>query len=132
MSSVVFALALAAGSWAAGPSAPGGGAGVTVVKGVLCTAIADREAADPRDSGAEYEARMDRIYYWNAAEVSRPPRTIRHVWSREGKALADIKLNLKNRKARTWSSKQVFPGDWKVEAVGEDGEVLAPAVFKVR
>lgn len=124
-----LALSLAVPSRAAEEKAP---APVAVVKSALCTAISDREPMDPQPSPARFETRMRRIYYWNALTAVKPPRTVRHVWKRDGKTVSDVKLKVKHARSRMWSHAAAERGDWTVDVVGEDGHVLAQAKFTVR
>ncbi|MBI4347886.1 MAG: DUF2914 domain-containing protein [Elusimicrobia bacterium] len=126
------ALALGGTGWAADEPVKAEAPEVAISKGVLCTAIADRQAADPEESGAEYEASVERIYFWNAATVAHPPQTVTHVWTKDGKKVAEVALELKHGRTRTWSSKKIASGAWKVETVTPDGTVLAVAEFTVK
>ena len=126
------AMANAADPSAAPPIESAEAAAVEISKGKLCTAVADKEPANPKDSGAEYEAGVERVYFWNFANVAHPPATVKHVWSHDGKPLAEVALELRHSRTRTWSSKKVFPGAWKVETVSPEGIVLAVAEFSVK
>lgn len=129
---LVGALVLGGVAWAEDEAAKTEPPEVAVSKGVLCTAVADREAADPKESGAEFEAGVQRVYFWNAATVAHPPQTVKHVWTKDGKAVAEVSLELKHTRTRTWSSKKIAPGSWKVETVTPDGTVLAVVEFTVK
>ena len=59
------------------------------------------------------------------------PTTVKHVWTADGKKEAEVSLDVKYPAVRTWSSKSVWPGSWKVEAVDEKGTVLASKEFTV-
>lgn len=130
--------ALAAGaarSWAQGRAAEEGARerpALSVARGALCTAISDREPVDSRESPAEFDAELERIYFWNAVLVSTPPASIKHVWYREGKRVAEVPLTIRQARARTWSVKRISAGDWKVEAVADDGAVLHAVEFRVK
>ena len=125
-----------AGAVLAGPvmaaDAPAEPAPVTIVKGALCTAVSDREPVDPKESPAEYERSIERVYFWNSAHVAAPPQTVKHVWYWDGKQVGAVSLPLKHGRTRTWSSKTIAPGAWKVEAVSESGQVLQTFEFSVR
>lgn len=126
-------LALALGSaWPATAGEEAAPAPVTVAKSALCTAISDKEPMDPRPSPAEFETRMQRIYFWNALTAVKPPRTVRHLWKRDGKTVSDVKLRVKHARSRMWSHAAAVRGEWTVDVVGEDGKVLAQAKFTVR
>ena len=61
------------------------------------------------------------------------PTTIRHVWvDPAGAVLADIKLNIVNRPADTWSYKTLYgtkPGRWEVQVRKENDEIIARREF---
>ena len=111
---------------------PAGDAGATISRSALCTAIADREPVGALDKEPyEFKADVGKVYFFNEAKVQNPPQTITHKWYLDDKPVAEIKLELKSPRARTWSSKNVGPGSWKVEAVSDSGKVLGSASFKV-
>jgi hypothetical protein len=103
---------------AAAPS----GVFVKVEKVALGTAIENKEISG---EAAQFPASVGKLYCWTQITTEKVPATIKHVWSVDGKKEADVSLEVKYAGMRTWSSKNVWPGAWKVEVVDESGAVLS-------
>jgi hypothetical protein len=74
----------------------------------------------------------DRIWFWNRVLGGGPGRTIRHVWTKDGVAITNATLELGGSHWRTNSRKTLYPGSagsWTVEALDEEGNVLARREF---
>lgn len=59
-------------------------------------------------------------------------QTVRHRWTYAGKIVADVSFEVRGPRWRVWSSKDLLPdwiGDWTVEIVTGDGEVIAAESF---
>lgn len=59
-------------------------------------------------------------------------QTIQHRWIYAGKIVADVSFEVRGPRWRVWSSKDLLPdwiGDWTVEIVTGDGEVIAAESF---
>lgn len=69
--------------------------------------------------------------YWNQVASPAVPFTLLHRWFHEGKMAAEIKAVLSVSPARTWSKKTVRPGAWEVQALDENGNILARTEFTV-
>jgi Protein of unknown function (DUF2914) len=57
---------------------------------------------------------------------------VTHNWIYDGQSQAKVDFEVKGPRWRVWSSKELAPayvGDWTVEIVTEDGEVLASETF---
>ncbi len=72
-----------------------------------------------------------KIYCWTSVRSKTVPSKLTHVWYREGKKRAEVELELSTSPFRTWSSKNIWPGNWRVEVLGRDGEVLAAEDLQV-
>lgn len=60
--------------------------------------------------------------------------TIKHVWYRDGQKVGEYELPVKGEKWRTFSRKAVekgVSGDWKVEALDDEGKVLKTVKFRM-
>ncbi|MFA5162215.1 MAG: DUF2914 domain-containing protein [Elusimicrobiales bacterium] len=95
---------------------------------VIASAVENRE---PVGETADFPAGTEKAFCWmkvsGAAEG-----TVTHVWYLEGKKVAEVPLQIKYDPMRTWSSKTVSPGSWKVEAVDGSGAQVAAAEFTVQ
>jgi hypothetical protein len=114
-----------AGAPAATAAAP---ANVTVEKIAVGTAIDNKEISG---EAAQFGSSSERIYCWTKVSTDQAPVTIKHMWSADGKKEAEVALEIKYPSARTWSSKNVWPGSWKVEVIDDQGKVLSSKEFTV-
>jgi transcriptional regulator with XRE-family HTH domain len=70
------------------------------------------------------------VWFWTKVLGARPGETIRHVWSRDGREITTIELQLGGSHWRTQSSKVLrASGAWAVEARDNSGRVLARREF---
>lgn len=59
-------------------------------------------------------------------------QTINHRWLHDGTVMADVTFEVRGPRWRVWSSKELLPdwiGDWTVEIVTAEGEVIAAETF---
>ena len=59
-------------------------------------------------------------------------QTINHRWLHNGTVMADVSFEVRGPRWRVWSSKELLPdwiGDWTVEIVTGEGEVIAAETF---
>jgi hypothetical protein len=101
---------------------------VAIVKMAVGHAVQEREIVG---EAASFDASVGRLYCWTKVKAETVPAGIKHVWYLGGKKVAEVPLAVKARSVRTWSSKSIAPGAWKVEAQAEGGEVLQSAEFAV-
>jgi|WetSurMetagenome_2_1015567.scaffolds.fasta_scaffold160088_3 hypothetical protein len=102
---------------------------LTVEKIVTATRVEQRE---PVGESKEFEATAGKVFCWTKIKAQTPPAQIKHVWYAAGKLVFSQTLDLKNPSNRTWSWKNIHPGDWKVEVTDEGGTVLSSIEFKVK
>jgi hypothetical protein len=100
-----------------------------VEKIVVATSV---ENWEPVGENTEFEASVGTVYCWTKITASTTPATIKHVWYLDDKKVLEIPLELKYASTRTWSSKSVKTGDWKVEVTDDAGAVLSSIAFTVR
>ncbi|MBI5244381.1 MAG: DUF2914 domain-containing protein [Elusimicrobia bacterium] len=103
---------------------------ITVSRSAVCTGIQDREPSGAQETG-EIKAEVGSVYFWTEIQAKDVPATVKHVWTLNGKQAAEVELSVKYPRMRTWSSKKIVAGAWKVEVVAASGEVLKAAEFKV-
>jgi DUF2914 family protein len=113
---------------AAAPAAPAAPAVVKVEKIAIGTAIDNKEISG---EAASFDSTVTRVYAWTKVTTDQTPVTIKHVWSADGKEEASVPLEIKYNAARTWSSKAVWPGSWKVDVQDDQGKVLVSKEFTV-
>jgi hypothetical protein len=120
--SVCFAV-LAATVFAQGP--------VTITEAVICKDIQDREPVDAHDV---FSSDVGKLHcFTRTSAVGKT--TIQHVWYLEGEKRAEVSLTIGASPSwRTSSSKIIRPidtGNWKVNILGPDGEILKTASFVI-
>jgi hypothetical protein len=110
----------------AAPAAPA--ANIKVEKIAVGSAIDNKEISG---EAAQFSSSNERVYCWTKVSSDQTPVTIKHVWSADGKKEAEVALEIKYPSARTWSSKSVWPGSWKVDVTDDQGKVLSSKEFTV-
>jgi len=80
----------------------------------------------------EFDVAAGRVYCWTKIVSQNVPTTITHVWYADGEKAAEVPLTINYPTTRTWSSKAIWAGKWKVEVVSERGEVLDSRNFTVK
>ncbi len=101
---------------------------IKVEKIAVGTAIDNKEISG---EAAQFPGSVGRVYCWTKVTADPTPTTVKHVWSADGKKEAEVSLDIKYASARTWSSKSVWPGAWKVEVMDSQGTVLSSKEFTV-
>ena len=105
--------------------------GVVVQKYSFCERVEKRE---PVGVKKVFSSDISRVYLWTTITGAEQPTKIKHVWYHKKKKMLEIKLDVKYKRTRTWSYKNIFPeltGDWYVEVVKEDGKVIGKFAFKI-
>ena len=100
-----------------------------VEKIALGTGVESRELVG---EASEFDGSVGRVYCWTKINSQNIPTTIKHVWYTDEKEAAEVTLNITYPSTRTWSSKTIGPGVWRVEVISETGEVLASTGFTVK
>jgi len=119
----VLGLALGAGT------TPAAGDGLTVTESGVGTAVVDRALQGRSETFEE----GTQVVFFVRTEGGQVGETIDHVWFRDGKERDRVKLEIGGSPWRTWSRVTMHPGSstgaWRVEARGDDDQVLASAEF---
>ena len=103
--------------------------GITVDKIVAATSV---DKFDPVGASTEFDASVGTVYCWTKVNARTVPATIKHVWYLGDKKVFERSLDLKLASTRTWSSKSVKAGSWKVEVTDDAGAVLSSVSFTVK
>jgi hypothetical protein len=80
----------------------------------------------------EFESSVGAVYCWTKVSTKTVPATIVDVWYLGDKKVFEYPLDLKFASTRTWSSKSVRPGSWRVDVTDEAGKVLSSVSFTVK
>lgn len=97
---------------------------LTLKQIVFCTSVEERE---PVGVDSVFSTDVGTLYFWSNVLNDGEPSTVTHVWYLNGEEKARVELPVKYARNRVWSSKIVPPewdGQWKVEVVSGDGDVL--------
>jgi hypothetical protein len=89
------------------------------------------ENREPIDQVTFVENDVERVYFFTDLR-GLDGRTIKHRWLYNGKLMADVTFEVRGPRWRVWSSKKLLPdwiGDWTVEIVTAEGEVIAADSF---
>ena len=92
------------------------------------TGIEERE---PIDQVTFVRNDVRRIYFFSDLRDLQGS-TVTHRWVHDGQTMAEVPFEVRGPRWRVWSSKQLQPGwlgDWTVEIVTGDGEVVASESF---
>ena len=100
-----------------------------VEKIVMATSVDNHE---PVGENTEFAASAGNLYCWTKITASTTPATIKHVWYFSDKKVFEQSLDIKFTSTRTWSSKSVKAGSWKVDVTDEAGAVLSSVAFTVK
>jgi hypothetical protein len=103
-------------------------AGCTVEKIVICTSVEKRE---PVGASKEFEG-AGQLYCWVKIACPSSPVSIKHKWYKGMAVEREIPLSMNYDSGRIWSVKNVTAGNWKVEVVDADGNVIATESFVVK
>lgn len=102
-----------------------------VIRDVVTTGIINRQ---PIDAATVFPPSVGTLYYFTEVVGATAAMPITHIWSYNGKRIAEIPLMIEADHWRTWSHKQILPnwiGSWEVEAVDSDGNVLSSQTFDI-
>jgi hypothetical protein len=92
------------------------------------TAIENRE---PTDHVTFIANDVERVFFYTDLR-DLEGQTISHRWLYDGTVMADVPFEVRGPRWRVWSSKKLIPdliGDWTVEIVTAEGEVMAAETF---
>ena len=95
------------------------------------TAVEDRQ---PSGVGTVFPEDLDKLYCFTKIGGAEGKTYVYHVWYFGDKEIARVKLPVKSKSWRTWSSKNLHMGlgFGYVEIVSESGDILGRAEFKIQ
>jgi hypothetical protein len=102
---------------------------IKVEKIVAATSVDNHEAVG---ENKEFDASVGTVYCWTKVTAKTVPATIKHVWYFGDKKVFEQSLDLKFASTRTWSSKSVKSGSWKIDVTDDAGAVLSSVSFTVK
>ena len=95
------------------------------------TGVKDRQ---PFGVGSVFPEDLDKLYCFTKIGGAEGKTYVYHVWYFGDKEIARVKLPVKSKSWRTWSSKNLHMGlgYGYVEIVSESGDILGRAEFKIQ
>ena len=108
------------------------GAGITVEDIRICTSVEDRE---PVGTDTGFAKDIGHLYCFTKLRGDQDFATIYHVWYYKDKEMLKVELNTKAKTWRTWSTKRIldaWTGNWRVDVLSSEGNVLGSIEFTVR
>ena len=92
------------------------------------------ENRTPIEIVTEADDSLGKIYFFtNIRDLTGD--TIIHRWIYKDKVKAEISFNIKGKRWRVWSSKNLWhtgTGQWKVEVINQQNELLLTKIFEFR
>lgn len=101
-----------------------------VAEAVICRDVVDRE---PIDVGDSFEVSVGKLYCFTKIIGAQEAIEIAHVWYYGDVERVRVNLSVEASSWRTWSSKIIQAheiGDWHVDVIGPDDEVLETVEFE--
>ncbi|MBW2605632.1 MAG: DUF2914 domain-containing protein [Deltaproteobacteria bacterium] len=97
----------------------------------FCTAVEDRQ---PSAVGSVFPDDLDKLYCFTKIGGAEDITYVNHVWYFGNDEIARVKLPVKAKSWRTWSSKKLHMGlgYGYVEIVSESGDILGRAEFEIQ
>ena len=111
-----------------GEASPSGPIVAPTVVMQFTTGVENRE---PLDQVTFVKNDIEKIYLFSDLR-GLAGQTVTHRWSYKGQTMAEVAFEVRGPRWRVWSSKELrldWLGDWTVEIVSQDGEVLAAETF---
>jgi hypothetical protein len=104
---------------------------VEVAEAVICQDVVDRE---PIDVGDSFEVTVGKLFCFTKIVGAQEEIEIAHIWYHGDVERARVNLSVRAASWRTYSSKIIQPheiGDWHVDIIGPDDEVLETVEFEI-
>jgi len=98
----------------------------------ICTSVQDRQ---PVGSDTSFSRDIGHLYCFTKLSGDQDYATIYHAWYYNDKEMLRVELNTKAKTWRTWSTKSIsdsWTGNWRVDVLSSDGNVLGSIEFTIR
>ena len=108
------------------------GSGLTVDEIQVSASVEDRI---PRGVDSAFSSDIERVYCFTKLKNSGEIRRVIHAWYYKDKEMARVELAVRAATWRTWSSKRILPswtGEWRVDVLSPDGNVLSSKSFEIK
>lgn len=98
---------------------------------VVSTGVENRQPVGESDTFADS---VGTLFCYTEIRGMGDSTTVSHVWYHGENRRADVKLNVRGYRWRTWSTKVIqkdWTGDWRVDIVSADGKILKSKRFRI-
>jgi len=112
-------------------AAPKPAVDLEITRAAICRQVVERE---PVDAGTSFEPPVEKLYCFTHITGAQDATEIYHVWYFAETERAVVKLKVNSVSWRTNSSKIIQPheiGDWRVDVLGPEGDILKSVNFKI-
>jgi len=102
-----------------------------ITRAAICRQVVERE---PVDAGTSFESPVEKLSCFTHVTGAQDPVEIYHVWYFAEAERAVVKLKVNSVSWRTYSTKIIQPheiGDWRVDVLGMEGDLLKAVHFKI-
>jgi hypothetical protein len=102
----------------------------SVARAIVTTGVADREPVNDLERVLAGNEKV--IFFTELREMQ--GQTVKHRWSRAGEQVAEVEFHVGGPRWRVWSSKNLLPewaGEWRVEVLDSEGNVLSEKNFEI-
>lgn len=102
---------------------------ITITDAAICRDVVDRE---PVGAGDVFSSGLQKVMCFTRVVGAKQETEILHNWYLAEKMMASVALRVGSDNWRTYSSKALVPeyaGEWKVEILSQDGELLKKIYF---
>lgn len=106
-------------------------ADLEITRAAICRQVVERE---PVDAGTSFESPVEKLSCFTHVTGAQDPVEIYHVWYFAEAERAVVKLKVNSVSWRTYSTKIIQPheiGDWRVDVLGMEGDLLKAVHFKI-
>lgn len=107
-------------------------AGITIEDAVISQNVVDRA---PIGTGDVFTSDVEKVYCFCRVLGASEPTEITFNWYYQGGLKSTVKLPVRSKSWRTWSSKTISPGmtgEWMVEILAADGTPLESIIFFIQ
>ncbi|MFC1838917.1 DUF2914 domain-containing protein [Thermodesulfobacteriota bacterium] len=106
--------------------------GLVVDEIQICASV---EGRTPQGTALSFSADIERVYCFTKLKNSGESSKVIHAWYYKDKEMARVELSVRAATWRTWSSKRILPswtGEWRVDVLSPDGNVLSSKSFEIK
>ena len=108
------------------------GRGLEIATAAICRNVVDWE---PVDAGTSFEPTVGKLYCFTHVTGAQGATEIYHIWYFAESEKAVVTLQVNSASWRTNSSKSIQPreiGEWRVDVLGPDGDMLKSVHFEIK